>query len=145
AIGARAAGPAAGGTAAAPIMSPARQTAPFSTSTPAAPAPATPDAIANVKRLVPDLNSTSVVQGAETLRRAALKDFKAAAIEMGARLQQAQQALEQAQKSGSQAEQEAAIKKLRDMQAQETAQIQRIAARLQSEMTALKQLKAGGK
>lgn len=97
--------------------------------------------IAEVKKAIPNLDSVSVEKGAEMLREAALVDFAAAANQMEVQVRKAQEKLAQAQKSGSAAEQQAAMKNLQQIQAEQANKIKQIAARLQGQITALQQLK----
>ncbi|MBU6402646.1 MAG: Gldg family protein [Verrucomicrobia bacterium] len=99
------------------------------------------NAVAEVKRAIPNLGSVSVEEGTQLLREAALKDYRAAAQEMQARVEAAQQQLSQARTGGSQVEQQAALEHLRQVQAEQTDRLQRIAARLQAQTAALTRLK----
>jgi ABC-type uncharacterized transport system len=104
-------------------------------------APTDTNAIAQVRHAIPNLASVSVKQGTQMLRAAALKDFSAATRQMQPQVQEAQQRLIQARHSGSAAEQQAALRQLRQAQAAQTERLQQIAARLQAQITALQQLK----
>lgn len=117
-----------------------------STQSPASPAvanqpPISPDAIEEVKRVIPDFASVPVEDGENILRAAALKEFAAAAKEMDVQVQHAQQQLLQAESSRSEAEQQAAMKHLQQTQAAQAEKLQQIAARLQAQIAALKSLK----
>jgi ABC-type uncharacterized transport system len=112
---------------------------------PATPAVATPQVdsatIDEVRRAIPNLASVSIEEGTRILRETALNEFKAAADELGTQLRAAQQRLSGAQGGGSESEQQAAMKQLQQVQAEQTAKLQRIAARLQAQIAALEQLK----
>jgi hypothetical protein len=72
-----------------------------------------------------------------------LKRFKATVVELQNELQQAQQELTRAQSSGSEAEQQAAMKHLQQAQARQSEQLRKIALDAQAQIEVLKQLKAG--
>ncbi len=97
--------------------------------------------IAAVKQAVPDYASVSLEDGTQVLRAAALKQFAAAAREMDAQVKQAQEQLVQAENGQSAAGQPAAMKHLQQVQAEQTEKLQQIAAQLQAQIAALKQLK----
>ncbi len=108
-------------------------------------ATADPATIEEVKRMIPNFDSVSLEEGTRILREAALKEFKAAANEMQTRLSEAQQRLGQAQSGGSAAEQQAAMKDLQQVQADQTEKLKQIAARSAAQIEALRQLKATAK
>jgi hypothetical protein len=95
-----------------------------------------------VLRTIPNLASVSVEQGTQILREAALKEFKAAADEMGVQLAEAQQQLSRAQQSGLESEQQAAFKRLQQVQSRQAEKLKQIAAGLDDQIAALSQLKA---
>ena len=107
-------------------------------------APSAPNTntVQEVKALIPNLGAVSVEEGTRILREAALKDFTAAAKEMEAQVKEAQQRLTQAQSGGSDADQQAAIKHLQQVQAEQTEKLKQIAARSKAQIDALQQLKA---
>jgi hypothetical protein len=104
------------------------------------PLPASPIVIAEVKQMIPDYTSVSLEQGTEILRQAALKDFAAAAQEMENRVANAQEELSQAE-SKTASDQQAAMKHLQQVQTEQAEKLKQIAAQLQAQITALKQLK----
>jgi hypothetical protein len=104
--------------------------------------PADTAAIEEVKRALPNLASLSVEDGTRILREAALKEFKAAADEMESQVKDARQRLSEAQSSGSEAGQQAAMKHLQEIQAEQTKRIEQIAAKSKAQIEALQQLKA---
>jgi hypothetical protein len=104
------------------------------------PVPVAPAAVEDVKRVLPNYASISVDQGTEILREAALKKFAAAAQELQSQVAQAQDELKQAQ-SKSPADQQAAMKHLQQVQAEQSQKLQQIAGELQTQIAALKQLK----
>jgi len=95
-------------------------------------------AIEQVKEAIPNFASVSLEDGTQILREAALKQFMATTKEMDAQVKQAEQ---QAKDSPSTAEQETARKHLQQIQAAGTEKLQQIAARLQTQIAALQQLK----
>ncbi len=104
------------------------------------PVPVAPAAIEDVKRALPNYASLSVDEGTEILRQAALKKFAAAAQELQSQVARAQAELSQAE-SQSPADQQAAMKHLQQVQAEQTQKLQQIGGQLQTQITALKQLK----
>jgi ABC-type uncharacterized transport system involved in gliding motility auxiliary subunit len=100
--------------------------------------------IEEVKRTFPDLQSVSVEEGSQKLHDAAINDMKAAVTEMDAKIKEAEQRLTQAQNGGSDADKQAAIKDLQQIQAAQTEKLKQISARAAAQIEALKQLKAGG-
>jgi uncharacterized protein (DUF2384 family) len=99
------------------------------------------DATLEVRRAIPDLTNVSIEDGTKILRDAAMKEFKSAVDEMGAQVQEAQKQLQQAQQSGSEADQQAAIKRLQQAQSDQAEKVKQIAARLDAQIAAFKQLK----
>ncbi|MBI4325405.1 MAG: Gldg family protein [Chloroflexi bacterium] len=104
--------------------------------------PATTEA---VKHMIPNFASVSVEGGTRILREAALREFKAAANEMEIQVKEAQQQLSRAQNGGSDAEQQAAMKNLQQVQAEQTEKLRQIAARSQAQIEALQQLKGAAR
>lgn len=100
------------------------------------------NAAKEVKGLIPNLGAVSVEDGTRILREAALKDFQAAAKEMETQVKEAQQRLIQAQNSGSDADQQAAMKHLQQVQAEQAEKLKQIAARSRAQIEAFQQLKA---
>ena len=105
------------------------------------PVPVAPAAIEDVKRALPDYASLSVDRGTEILREAALKKYAAAVQELQSQVAQAQAALSQAE-SKSPAEQQVALKRLQQVQAEQSQKLQQIGGQLQTQIAALKQLKS---
>jgi hypothetical protein len=95
-----------------------------------------------VVRLVPDLNGTSLEEGTRILRQAAFEAFTAAGTEMEDKLKAAQQQVGDAQNGQSEAEQQAAMKHLQDVQLEQGERYKQIAARLQAELALFQQMKA---
>jgi hypothetical protein len=94
-----------------------------------------------VRRSIPNLDSVSLADGKQILRDAALKEIMGATDELQRRLKEAQQRIIQAQNNGSEAEQQAALKQLQQVQADQTEKIKEIAARSQAQIQALEQIK----
>ena len=94
-----------------------------------------------VKQAIPNYASASLEAGVQVLRVAALKQFSAAANEMDAQVKQAQEQLVQAENGQAAAGQQAAMKHLQQTQAEQAEKLQQIAAQLQTQIAALKQLK----
>jgi hypothetical protein len=98
--------------------------------------------IKEVKALIPNLADVTVEEGTRILREAALKDFTAAAKEMERQVKEAEQGLGQAQNGGSEADKQAAMKHLQQVQMEQTEMLKQIAAKSQAQIAALQQLKA---
>lgn len=99
-------------------------------------------AVQEVKALIPNLAAVSAAEATRILREASLKDFTAATKEMEAQLKAAQERLAQAQKSGSEADQQAALAQLQKVRKEQTDKLKDIAARSRMQIDALQQLKA---
>ena len=99
-------------------------------------------AVQEVKALIPDLASVSVAEATQVLREAALRDLTTTVKEMETQRKEAEQRLAQAQKSGSEADQQAASKHLLQLQAEQTEKLKQIAARSNTQIETLQQLKA---
>jgi D-ribose pyranose/furanose isomerase RbsD len=109
--------------------------------TPAAATPVDPAISEELLKTFPDLASRSFDDAAQVLRESAFAQFKAAAIEMQAKVQLAQQALAAARQNKSEAEQEAALKAFQEIQAEQANKLKAIAARLQERLVVLQRLK----
>lgn len=100
-----------------------------------------PATMAEVKKVLPNVDALSLKQGTEMLRAAALRDFASEAQKMEAQVKDARQRLADAQNSNSADEQQAAMKQLQEVQAEQAGKIQEMAARLQAQIAALQLLK----
>jgi len=109
--------------------------------TPAAATPVDPAISEELLKTFPDLASRSFDDAAQVLRESAFEQFKAAAIEMQAKVQLAQQALAAARQNKSEAEQQAALKAFQEIQAEQANKLKAIAARLQERIVVLQRLK----
>jgi len=103
--------------------------------------PATIAATEEVKRALPNFAAVSMEEGAHILRAAALKDFKETVAAMEIQVQEAQQSLSRAQNGASEAEQQAALKHLQQVQSVQTEKLRQIAARSAAQVETLRQLK----
>ena len=115
------------------------------TQSPATVAPntqASPEVTNEVVRLIPNLKGTSLEDGTRILREAALRELTATGMEMEDKLKAAQQQLSDAQSGQSEAEQQAAMKHLQDVQLEQGYKYKQIAARLQAELAVFQQMKA---
>ena len=95
-----------------------------------------------VLRAIPNLAAVSVEEGTQILRDAAMKQFKAAIDEMGVQVKEAEQQITRARQSGSESDQETAIKHLQQVQSGQAEKLKEIAASLEAQLAALRQLKA---
>ncbi|HEY5911900.1 MAG TPA: Gldg family protein [Verrucomicrobiae bacterium] len=112
------------------------------------PAPPPPDvaqlqnkAAEEIKALIPDVAAVSSEEGTRILREAALKEFQAAVKEAETQLKEAQQNLADAQNK-SDAEQQAARKRLLQIQSEQMAKLKDVAARADAQIEAFKRLKS---
>ena len=105
---------------------------------------ARPDIVETVKQQIPNYTNVSLEEGTRMLREAGLKDFSAMVIEMQAQVQRAQSQLQEAQKSGSPAEQDAAMKRLQEIQNSQSHKLSEIGSKSRAQIDAWKQLKSGG-
>ena len=92
--------------------------------------------------MIPDLAAVSVQAGKRILQDAAYKEFAAAAKEMQTQVKEAEQRLIQAQNSGTDAERQAALQHLQQLQAEQTEKLKEIAARSKAQIDTFQQLKA---
>ncbi len=99
-------------------------------------------ALEAVKALIPDVSAVSLEAGTQILRESALKQFQAAAKEMEAEVKEAQQQVADAQNGKSEAELQAALQHLRQVQVQQNDKLKEIAAQAQAQVQALQGLKA---
>jgi len=105
-------------------------------------APINTGVAAEVRRIIPNLDSVSLADGKQTRRVVAFKEILEATEAMQRRVKQAEQQISQAQTNGSEAEQQAAMKQLQQVQAEQTQKLKEISAKLQDQITALEKLKS---
>jgi hypothetical protein len=102
-----------------------------------------PEVTNEIVRLIPDLKGTSLEDGTRILRQAALQEFTAAGTETEDRAQAvAQQQLRDAQNGHSEAEQQAAMKHLQEVQLEQGEKYKQIATRLLAQLAVFQQMKA---
>jgi hypothetical protein len=104
-------------------------------------APPTASVIDQVKSLLPNLASASVEESKQILREKALAAFTETAKEMQARVEEAQQRLAEARKSGSEPDVQAALQQFQKTQAEQADKLKGITAQLQDQITALEYMK----
>jgi hypothetical protein len=104
--------------------------------------PISPEVTNAILRLIPDIQNTPVDEGNRILRTAAVQEITAAGAEGENQLTLAKQQLADAQNSGSEPQQQAALKHLQEVQFEQTEKIRAIAARLQEELGLFQQMKA---
>lgn len=105
-------------------------------------APVSPEVTNEIVRLIPDLKGTSLEDGTRILREAALQEFTAAGTETEDKLKVAQQQLSDAQNGHSEAEQQAALKHLQEVQLEQGEKYKQIATRLLAQLAVFQQMKA---
>ncbi len=101
------------------------------------------EVLQEVVRAIPDVASVSLEDGTRILRESALEQVKAAVSEMQTKVTAAQQKLAETQSGKSEADQQAALKQLQQIQGEQTEKFRQITQRLQDQIAALKQLKGG--
>ncbi len=97
--------------------------------------------LAAVKQTITNLDAVSVEDGSRLLRVAALAQFQKTAQEMQAKVKQAEERFLQGQENQSKAEQDAALKDLRQLQKEQIKKLQEIALESKAQQEALRQLK----
>jgi hypothetical protein len=117
------------------------------TATPSSPVvkaspPVSPETTNEILRLIPDVNGTSLEDGIRILREAAVEKFSEAGAEMEKQIQAAQQQASNAQNGQSEAEQQAAMKHLQQVQLDQAEKLKALAAQLQAQVSAFEQMKA---
>jgi hypothetical protein len=115
---------------------------------PAPPKPApevaqpSPEIMASINRLIPEVNTTTVETASQIFHAEFLKECAAAGTEMETEMNTAQQRVIQAQTSGSPADLEAAQKNLAQVQAAQGEKMKQVAARLQTRLAVFQSLKS---
>jgi hypothetical protein len=97
-----------------------------------------------VRQAIPKLDSVSVEEGSRTLRGAALARLAQASQDIQARVKQAEDHYLQAQNSPSEADKDAALKELQQVQREQSLKLTEIALEARAQQGALQQLKAAG-
>lgn len=112
------------------------------------PAPTSTQAVAaqkssleKVKNAIPNLDSLSLENAKRLLQEKAVGEFKAAAADLAAQVKQAQERLDKAQREGTEADQQQAMKELQDLQSAQTERMKNISMDLQEQIAALESLK----
>ncbi|HEU5396882.1 MAG TPA: Gldg family protein [Verrucomicrobiae bacterium] len=101
-----------------------------------------PETLRAIKRLVPDVASTSLADADRIFHQDFLKQCAEAGSEMEAKINAAQEKVTEAQKSGSAEELEAAKKNLAEIQLAQGDKLKAIAAQLQTELAVFRQMKS---
>jgi hypothetical protein len=91
-------------------------------------------------RTIPDLDSRSYDDAAKILREASLAEFTAAVREMQTKVQETQKEMA-AQGNKSEADQQAAMRQLQQVQSEQSRKLSEITARLQARLQVLERLK----
>ncbi len=95
-----------------------------------------------ILRLIPNVKGTSLEDGIRILRAATVDKFSEASAGMEKQIQAAQQQVADAQNGRSEAEQQAAMKHLQQVQLEQAEKIKALAAQLQAQISAFEQMKA---
>jgi hypothetical protein len=98
-------------------------------------------ALEQVRDTVPDLDSLTLDEAKKRLREKSFAEFKAAAAKLETELQAAQERVAAAHQSGSEADQQAALRALQQAQQAQVTQLKAIAAQSQAQVEALEQFK----
>ena len=101
--------------------------------------------IEQIQGEVPNLASLSLEEAIRAVRENSVKAFTETVSKMNELVQEATADYVKAQKQGSTADQQEALKKLQAVQATETEMLKQVAAESQLRIEAVKKLKAGGK
>jgi hypothetical protein len=122
----------------------------LSVATPAAPAPPAPEVakpspeiISSIKRLIPDVNATSVEDADQIFHDDFVSQCSQTGAELEAQINAAAQQVVQAQKSGSESDLQAARQHLHQVQLAQGEKLKQLAADLQTELAVFQQMKAG--
>ncbi|MGA4579227.1 DUF7088 domain-containing protein [Limisphaera sp. VF-2] len=107
-----------------------------------APTEAEQAALSRVREALGPPDALSPEEGARRLREAALEEFKQLAQSFQARQDELRRRFQQAEQQGDAGAQQALLRELRQLQAEQTAQLQRLAERLQSDLQAWQRLKS---
>jgi hypothetical protein len=114
---------------------------------PARPAPEvakpSPEIIASINRLIPDVNAVSLEQADQIFHAEFLKQCGEVGTEVEAQIKIAQQQALQAQNSGDAAAVEAAQKNLAQVQLAQAEKLKAVAAQLQTQLAVFQRMKAG--
>lgn len=94
-----------------------------------------------LRAALPNLDSLSLDAGKRKLQEKTLAEFKAVAAEMSEQVNRAQQQLDEAQRGGSETEQQAAMQQLQKLQADQSDRLKTISIDLQEQIAALERLK----
>jgi hypothetical protein len=100
-----------------------------------------PEIIASVSRLIPDVSAVSTAQASQIFSAEYLKQCGVVGAEMETEVNAAAQQVVQAQNSGSQADLEAAQKKLAQAQLAQGQKLKSLAAQLQAQLAVFQQMK----
>jgi hypothetical protein len=117
------------------------------TATPATPvvkagAPVSPETTNEILRLIPDVKGTSLEDGIGILRTATVNKFVEASAEMEKQIQVTQQQVADAQNGQTEAEQQAAMKHLQQVELDQAEKVKAVAAQLQVQISTFEQMKA---
>ena len=104
--------------------------------------PVFPETTNDIRRLIPDIPGTSLEDGIGILRQAAVNKMADAGAEMDKQIKAAQLQLANTQNGRSEAEQQAALKHLQQVQLEQAEKFKQIAAQLQAQISAFEQMKA---
>ncbi len=120
-------------------------------SVPASPPPGTPaaapdpNALAEVKRQIPNFADVSLDEGSRTLRQSAMKELQSALGEMQSQIKAAEQSLAQLDTTTSGPERQAALQKLQELQARQVEKLRELTIKSTAQIEALRQLKESAK
>ncbi len=104
-------------------------------------APISPETTNEVLRLIPDVKGTSLDDGIGILREATVNKFREAGAEMEKQIHAAQQQAADAQNGRPEAEHQAAMKHLQQVELEQAEKLKAIAAQLQDQISVFEQMK----
>lgn len=102
-----------------------------------------PETVATIKRLIPDVKAVTAKQASQILLAEYLKQSSELATETEAKIQAAQQQVAQAQASGSPTDVEAARKNLLQVQLAQAEKLKQLAAQLDIQQAVVQRMKTG--
>jgi hypothetical protein len=101
-----------------------------------------PEALAAVRRIIPNPDAVTVEDGASKIRQAHLNELADTVLEMETKLKAAQDAFRQAETNQSEADQQAARAQIQKLEAEKSEKLRGLFAKSQAEVEAFKFLKA---
>ncbi|MGA4644507.1 hypothetical protein [Limisphaera sp. 4302-co] len=108
----------------------------------ATPAPDQEEVLADLRQTLGDPESVGLNEGATRLREASLEEFRRTAASFQSRQADLQKRFQEAEQRGDTAAQQAILREVRQLQAEQTARLQALAQRLQAQLELWQKLKS---